>query len=160
MEILMYCSIVIGMVLLSEVGGYFWHRFGAHKNILPLVKKTHDIHHTIIDDQAYGDFLYVCILLSLYFGLLLYVYYYAYITRALFLYLYIPVVLTFLMNFYIHRAYHIENHWLNKYEWFQNDKRIHLQHHIDETKNFGIITHMTDHILDTFDYGFPVNNIK
>jgi len=160
MEILYYSSIVVGMVFLSEIGAYFWHRFGAHTDILPPVKKTHDIHHTIVEDKAFGDFFYVFMLLVLYFGILLYAYQIAFITKALFLYLYIPVVLTFLMNFYVHSAYHIENHWLNRYEWFRNDKRIHFQHHKDETKNFGILTHMTDHMLNTFNYGFPIHDIN
>jgi hypothetical protein len=158
MEVLIYSGIVLGMIILSEFGAYFWHRFGAHTEILPPVKNTHDIHHTIVEDQAHGDFFYVLVLLVLYFGILLYAYHRLYITWALFFYLYIPVVFTFLSNYFLHYAYHVEDHWLNKYEWFRNDKRIHFQHHKDQSKNFGIVTHFSDHILDTFDYGFPVNS--
>ena len=161
MEILFYSGICLGVVILSEVGAYCWHRWGSHTNIIPIisVKKTHDIHHTIIDDKAEGDFFYILILLILYFNLLLLLYMYLYINTIVFLILYIPVLSIFIYNYYIHSAYHEENHWLNEYEWFRNDKRIHFQHHEDPTKNFGIATHYTDIILDTFDYGFPILSV-
>ena len=147
-------------IILSEIGAYAWHRWGAHTNILEVVKKTHDIHHEVIDDKAEGDFFYVCLLLFLYFNILLVLYIYTYITALLFFALYFPVLLIFFWNFYVHAAYHIENHWLNEYEWFRNDKRIHMHHHADPTKNFGIATHYTDLILNTYDSAFPINTEK
>jgi len=159
MEYFIYPSIFIGLVICSEIGGYFWHEVFAHNHIIPFVKETHDIHHSIIDDTAEGDFFYICIFLILYLIVLTYLYYKAYITLILLLILYTAVFFPFLWSYYVHSAYHIENHWLNKYEWFRNDKRIHMQHHINPEKNFGIATHFTDELMGTFDYAFPINNI-
>ena len=157
MEILLYTGIGIGLVFVSEIGGYLWHRYGAHTNILPFVKNTHEIHHTIIDDEAHDDFFYICILLSIYLVFLIYLYYLTYISLILLTVLYLAVFFPFIWSWFIHSAYHIENHWLNEYEWFRNDKRIHFKHHDDPTKNYGIATHFTDELLGTFDYAFPIN---
>jgi len=157
MEIIIYPTIFISLVFLSEIGGYFWHKYVAHS--LPFVKDTHDIHHNIIDDQAHGDFVYICFLLVLYLSALLYLYYKTYITLALLLILFTGVFFPFLWSYYIHTCYHIENHWLNEYEWFRNDKRIHMQHHINPQTNYGIATHFTDEILNTFEYSFPISKL-
>ena len=156
MNFIIYLSIFIFLIYLSEIGGYFWHRFAHNENSL-IVKTTHDIHHTIIDDQADGDFFYVCILLGLYLLVLIYFYYKAYITLTLLVILYTAVFFPFVWSYYIHAAYHIEDHWLNKYEWFRNDKRIHMQHHLNPEVNYGIATHFTDELLGTFDYAFPIS---
>ena len=160
MEVLLYSGIGISLIFASEIGAYLWHRYGAHTDILPFVKNTHEIHHTIIDDEAHGDFFYIAILLSLYLIVLCYLYYISYINLMLFAILYLSVFFPFIWSYYIHTAFHIENHWLNEYEWFCNDKRIHFQHHKDPTTNYGIATHFTDEILGTFDYGFPIKLIE
>jgi sterol desaturase/sphingolipid hydroxylase (fatty acid hydroxylase superfamily) len=157
MEILIYSGIILGTIYISEIGAYFWHRSFSHNEMIPFVKKTHDIHHSDIKDEAHGDFFYVVILLLLLLGILYYLYYNKLIHLYLFLCIYIPVLIVFIWNWYVHSAYHIDNHWLNKYKWFQNDKRIHFKHHDDPSKNYGIATHFTDVILDTFDYGLIVN---
>lgn len=159
MELLFYGGIGLGMFMVSEVGAYVWHRWFAHQDIISMVRKTHDIHHKVIKDKAHGDFFFVLILLSLYLGCLLFLYFYYYINVYLLLSLYIPVFLTFTFSYYLHTAFHTEDHWLNEYEWFRNDKRIHFQHHVNEGKNYGIVTHYTDLLLDTFDSGFPIHNL-
>jgi Fatty acid hydroxylase len=150
---LIYFLIIIIVIYLSEIGAYFWHRFGAHTNIIPPVRKMHDIHHEDIMDEAHGDFIYVCVLLFFFFLSLFSLYFYNLIDLSLFLSIYIPVLIVFVWNYYIHTAYHIEDHWLNEYEWFQNDKKLHFQHHKNPETNYGIATHFTDEILNTFDYG-------
>ncbi len=153
---IIYLFIVIIMIYLSEIGGYFWHRFGAHTNLLYPVKKMHDIHHEDILDEAHGDFLYVCGLLIFLFLFLFYIYYKNYITFPLFLSIYLPVMFVFIWSWYVHSAYHIDDHWLNRYDWFRTDKRIHMRHHKNPETNYGIATHFTDEILETFDYGYEI----
>ena len=157
MEILLYTGLGVGLIFASEIGGYIWHRYGAHTDILPFVKDTHQVHHTRIHDQAHEDFFYIAILLVLYLAFLFYLYYLTYISLTLLTILYLGVFFPFIWSYYIHSAYHITDHWLNEYEWFQNDKRIHFKHHEDPTKNYGIATHFTDELLGTFDYAFPIN---
>jgi sterol desaturase/sphingolipid hydroxylase (fatty acid hydroxylase superfamily) len=155
-----YFLIVITMIILSEIGAYFWHRIAAHSNILPLVKNTHDIHHNIIDDEAHLDFIYICILLLLFFIFLCILYVYEIISITIGTIIYLPVLLTFTWNWYIHSAYHCKDHWLNSYNWFLNDKRIHMHHHINQNENYGIATHFTDELLNTFNYGFPLTYLE
>lgn len=151
-EILILIVIFIGMMFLAEVGAYFWHRL-AH--VMPPIKQTHDIHHRIIDDQAHQDFLYILGILIIYLITLSWLYYKEKLSLKYLLVLYIPVLLVSIWNWYIHAAYHIENHWLNSYEWFKQDKRIHMQHHRNEATNYSIASHFSDIIFETFDYGFP-----
>lgn len=156
-EIVIIQGIVfILMFYVAEVGAYFWHRIGAHTEIIDnlgiKVKKTHDIHHTVIDDEAHADFIYVCFLLLFYLTFLLVIYYYNYIDFTWLLILYLPVLLTLVWNWYVHSAYHIEDHWLNQYNWFQHDKRIHMLHHTNPYTNYGIATHFSDEIFSTICY--------
>jgi hypothetical protein len=148
--------IIIGVTIyLSELGAYFWHRYAAHGKLIPnMIEKSHDKHHTIIDDQAFEDFLYIGIIVFLYGILLAYLFYLDIILLSTLLSIYIPLLIISFWNLYIHSAYHIKNHWLNSYQWFKDDKRIHFQHHYDPSKNYGIATHFSDVIFETFDYGF------
>ena len=161
MEIIWIVMIMIGIIMfyVAEIGAYFWHRFGAHTEIIDKVslntlkvKQTHDIHHTIIDDEAHADFFYVCFLLFFYLVFLYLLFYYDYLSFSWLLVLYLPVFITLVWNWYVHSAYHQEDHWLSKYEWFKHDKFLHMNHHIDPNCNYGIATHFTDEILDTMSY--------
>jgi len=153
---LIYLFFIIIMFYLSEIGAYFWHRFGAHTNLLSPVKNMHDIHHNNIKDEAHGDFFYVFLLLLFLFIFLSFLYFYNIMSLKIILIIYLPILIVFVWNWYIHSAYHIENHWLNSYDWFRNDKRIHFQHHKNPEINYGIATHFVDEILETFEYGFPI----
>ena len=155
-----YIFIIISLIILTEIAAYFWHYLGTHRDIIPSifqVQKTHGIHHNTIDDQAHGDFFYVLSFLTLFLISLIYLYYQNFLSLFQISIIYIPVFLTFLWNWYIHSAYHIENHWLNSYSWFQEDKRLHFQHHENPETNFGIASHFSDVMFDTFDYGLLQN---
>ena len=147
---------LVTIIYLSEIAAFFWHRYGTHQEIVPHflgVQESHHRHHTIIDDQAHGDFLYILLFLIILAIIILYLIKQNRISYLLGSLIYFPILLISIWNWYIHAAYHIENHWLNRYAWFQNDKRIHFQHHRDPSTNYGIATHFTDVISDTFDYG-------
>jgi len=151
-----YLFLSVGLIYLSELGAYFWHRYGTHEDYIPNllgVQETHKKHHTIIEDLAHGDFFYVAIFLLFFALFLIYLYYIKVISFLLILSIYIPIFIASLYSYFIHSAYHIDDHWLLKYEWFRNDKRIHFHHHKDQTTNYGIATHFCDVIFDTFNYG-------
>lgn len=158
-NIILYSFIFISMFYISEVGGYFWHRWGAHTNIVPPVRQTHYIHHLAdLSHEAHEDFFWVIVLLVSLGIFLTYLYYKNWINLTILMIIYIPVIITFTWNWYIHSAYHHKDHWLNQYEWFQNDKRSHFQHHINPKCNYSIATHFTDEFFNTFEYGFPIDN--
>ena len=157
-----YTILIIFLIYLSEIGAYFWHRWGTHSDIIPHslgVQRTHNIHHSIIDDKAHGDFFYVIIGLLILFGVIIYLIVKNKITYTTALMIYLPILFVFLWNWYIHSAYHTKDHWLLEYQWFKDDKRIHMQHHINPNVNYGIVTHFSDVIFDTFDYGFTNCNL-
>ena len=153
-----FLSIVIG----SEFTAYLWHRYGAHTDILPKVYDTHKIHHIAeLTHEAHEDFYYIIIILLLAF-ILLYFFWYSGYMKFIGLHVIYPVLAylivftVFVWNWYIHSAYHVSDHWLNQYEWFKKDKRIHLQHHINPSVNYGIASHFNDIVFGTYEY--PVNN--
>lgn len=155
--IILSIIIIIIFILLTELGSYIWHRWGMHRDIVPFVfgiQNTHAVHH-----QEYlkhgNDFVYTACLVFLYAIVLAVISYSIGLSLHIYLILYIPVLVVFLWNWYIHHAYHIRGHWLNKYDWFKEDKQIHFQHHNNTEGNYGIASHFTDHILGTFDNGVP-----
>lgn len=152
MNILYYVALVVGLIIMSEGASYFWHRIGAHSDIvLPNIHDTHRIHHQAdLDHQAHEDFYWVCIgLFALYVAFL--VGYYLKIIDLIHALL-IPTVISsvFIASWYIHSAYHIDDHWLNEYEWFRNKRELHFNHHYDPTVNYGILTHIPDILCGTF----------
>jgi sterol desaturase/sphingolipid hydroxylase (fatty acid hydroxylase superfamily) len=59
-----------------------------------------------------------------------------------------------LLDNYLHDAFHIKNHWLNRVPWlgnkFLNLTKLHYLHHCDMTKNFGIFNFMWDRVFKSF----------
>lgn len=149
---IIYLWVIIILIITSEIGGYFWHNL-VHNDNAPGVYETHKIHHEAdLTHEAHEDFLWVILILFI-FGLFLFgiCYYYPFLMYYL-IPAYLIVVTVFTWNWYVHSAYHIPNHWLNKYSWFRIDKKIHLQHHVNPWKNYGIASHFSDVIFGTYEY--------
>ena len=150
--------IILGILIGTEVGSYIWHRYAAHSpyNIISGIRKTHQIHYEADwTHEAHEDFQWVILLLFV-LGLgLIGLWYFMLVDSVYLITLYSLVVLVFVWNWYIHSAYHIPNHWLNRYSWFRRDKRRHLQHHIDPSVNYGIATHFTDIIMGSYSLNNP-----
>lgn len=144
----------IGLLFLAEIAAYAWHRWGAHSNI-DLVGATHvhQWHHTIEDDPAHYDFAYIVAFLTLYGILLLWLHQKDYISQSLALTMYLPFIIVALWSWYVHAAYHTPGHWLEQYQWFLQDRELHWEHHRNPSVNYGIATHFSDVLGDTFSYG-------
>lgn len=54
------------------------------------------------------------------------------------------------LNDYLHDAFHIRNHWLRKFKWFETLTDLHFQHHINVQSNLGIYSFLWDRIFGTF----------
>lgn len=58
------------------------------------------------------------------------------------------------LNWYIHDSFHIKNHWLNRVpvvkDIFQEWNKLHYEHHVDMSKNYGIFVFYWDRIFKTF----------
>lgn len=148
-----YGALIVSVIILSELAAYFWHRIASHSDlVLSNIHDTHRIHHTSdLKHQANEDFLWIIIgLIGLYIVFL--------IGFSLGIFnlptaIIIPTVITsiFACTWYVHSAYHIEDHWLNKYDWFKNNKARHFIHHDLPDKNYGIITQIPDMLFGTFE---------
>ncbi len=154
LNVLLYLLLSMFMIFISEIGGYLWHKWIAHTDGIPGIRTSHRKHHLAdLNHEADEDFFWVILLLIGLGIVLLIIYFKNYINILTLLIIYTPIVLTFTWNWYIHSAYHQKNHWLESYNWFKNDRRIHFQHHIEPKVNYSISTHFMDEIFDTFDYG-------
>ena len=167
--IILAIYLIFLIILATEFTAYMWHLWGAHSDIVPGVHSTHREHHVAdLDHKAHGDFFWV-ILLLIVFGCVLfwlnhrgypeYIYsnlidetgYNNTLVQSGLGAFYLIVVAVFTWNWYIHQAYHTKDHWLNKFDWFKKDKKIHFQHHVDPKVNYGIASHFSDVIFGTYD---------
>ena len=51
---------------------------------------------------------------------------------------------------YIHTQIHLSGSYLEKYQWFQNIRQLHLLHHIKTSKNINIMNHSIDKINHSY----------
>lgn len=58
---------------------------------------------------------------------------------------------------YIHDAFHITNHWLNRFGLFKKWNGLHYHHHVDMGTNYGIFTFFLDKLFGTFKNASPTN---
>ena len=62
----------------------------------------------------------------------------------MFLNLSFHIILNAYISDYIHTEIHTEGSWLEKYNWFQNKRKVHLLHHKITTKNTVIHSYPVD----------------
>lgn len=53
------------------------------------------------------------------------------------------------LNDYVHDSYHLRRHWLQKFSFYRVLRRWHFQHHVNMTKNFGIVDMTWDRVFKT-----------
>lgn len=156
MDIAETCFWIVYMVIIViaiEVFAYFWHRFGAHSDIIPGIHDAHRLHHMVdleYGHEAHEDFIWTLLMLTLFelglgFGVSINL-----IPGKLAIITLVVSIIVFFWNWWIHTAYHKDGHWLNRYHWFRIEKARHYVHHRDPTKNFGIASHFTDKFMDTW----------
>lgn len=51
---------------------------------------------------------------------------------------------------YLHEAYHLESHWLDRCGWFRSLRALHLIHHCRVHSNIGIVWYGWDRLFRTF----------
>lgn len=137
------------MVISVEIFSYLWHRVIAHEDYVEEIHITHRAHHQDKNIDADEDFiwlLFLLILFELVIGILLL---FNIITFDFAIVTVITAACVFFWNWFVHRSYHNENAWLNKFQWFREDKARHFIHHDDPSKNYGIASSFMDKIFST-----------
>lgn len=143
--------IIVITIILAEIGGYFWHRLGAHTSTIPIVRETHKIHHQhdLEGHEADEDFFWV-FLLTMAFSILLCIFVIFGLPMIIAVTVFTSAMVVFIWNWYVHAAYHTPGHWLENFDWFIKDRELHFQHHYDPTSNFAIASHFPDMLFGTF----------
>jgi sterol desaturase/sphingolipid hydroxylase (fatty acid hydroxylase superfamily) len=146
--LLYWTILVVLVIMLVEVFAYFWHRIVAHTDIVSIVAKTHDIHHTVASNEADEDFIWLLLLMIggevIAGSIMLY-----YPTVQLLVTVIVSIIIL-TWNWWIHRSYHRDDHWLNNFAWFRSDKENHFIHHYNPDKNYGIASHFVDRLCSTW----------
>ena len=138
-------------IIATEGFAYIWHRFIAHTDYILAIGETHNIHHSAnMQHEADEDFiwlLFLMILSELAAGVSIML---AILPETIVMIALATSILVLFWNWWIHRAYHVDKHWLNTYDWFRREKRRHYLHHYQTDKNYGIASHFLDRIMGTW----------
>ncbi|CAF3690130.1 unnamed protein product [Adineta steineri] len=70
------------------------------------------------------------------------------------------IIMGFIGN-WLHHAYHVEDHWLERYKWFHELRALHYIHHLGTAKhNYGVLNMTLDRFLGSFTFTGTKNNKK
>lgn len=62
------------------------------------------------------------------------------------------------LNDWLHMAFHISGHWLERFAWFHRLRDLHWYHHLEDQENFGIFIFNADRIAGTYTADFDPPN--
>lgn len=144
---------IIAIIIGTEVFAYLWHKYAAHSDYIPGIHDTHRIHHMIdlnLEHEADEDFVWLLLLMIFFEVIIGVAIMIGIIPGILALVTVIVSLIVFWWNWWIHKCYHQNNHWLNSYEWFKKERERHYVHHHHPDKNYGIASHFTDKIMGTW----------
>lgn len=144
-------------IVLVEIEGYFWHRFIQHMGLLgDIFRRRHYRHHEKDYPETSlrpGD-------LKEYKSAGQWDWYFVAAATIIIIFKIfplrdaIPLTLGALIYAkyavdYFHQVFHLPNHWLHKYQLFQNLMIYHDNHHYQRC-NYGIILFFMDKLCGTF----------
>jgi hypothetical protein len=158
--ILLVLFTVITSFVFGHFAAYAVHRM-LHTQLFKGLAKSHNVHHDLypVDDfesEAYrsaeaddSSFVFLPILTMAMMGFFLPI---AWLTGAWWIYVIVigEGIMFGILNDRLHDAFHIKEHWLNRYTWFRKLKEIHWHHHATPETNHGIIWFIPDKVFKTF----------
>lgn len=62
----------------------------------------------------------------------------------------ITIASCFWFQAHVHEHFHLRQSYLLRYRWFRRWKALHRVHHLDKTKNFGLVSFTCDRWMGTF----------
>lgn len=153
----MFAALAVCLFFAIEAAGYCIHRL-LHKPWFGALNRAHMTHHLrlyppqdFLSDGSYRSagadntvyrFLVPALVLA---GILLWL-------LPLWAWLVVAFELAALgwANSYVHDATHIRGHWLERFWIYRRWRALHLVHHVDMTKNYGIVTFFADRAVGTY----------
>lgn len=83
-------------------------------------------------------------------GLMFLILHFLHISLLTGLILLIEMLLVGYAHDYLHDAFHIEKHWLSRFNWYNKLVILHMQHHNDMSVNYGIFSFFWDKVFRSF----------
>ena len=153
--------LILGPIIVESVG-YFWHRLVEHRGLLGLFfSERHIVHHE-------HDYPIECLRKkSKYKSAQSWTWHFIGLTSCAVMLMALPLDLAvtlivscalyiFLIILPLHKAFHVEDHRLSRFTWFQKLVALHDIHHYDNT-NYGICFFVMDRIFGTYSEEMPEN---
>ena len=157
-------SLVLG-VLVIEIGGYFWHRWVEHEGLFGKAMVASHVRHHEKDyptDKLRPN--------SRYKSAKSWSWYVMGVGAAAIIFVLVPrpysliaittsVVYAKFVTSYLHKAFHVPTHWLQRFGWFKRLTYLHDIHHYKPV-NFGITSFFMDRIFGTFSATMPAKAVS
>ncbi|CAF3514577.1 unnamed protein product [Rotaria sp. Silwood1] len=68
------------------------------------------------------------------------------------------MIMAFIGN-WLHHAYHVEDHWLERFKWYHELRALHYIHHLGTAKhNYGVLNMTLDRFLGSFTFSGTKTN--
>jgi sterol desaturase/sphingolipid hydroxylase (fatty acid hydroxylase superfamily) len=60
------------------------------------------------------------------------------------------ILASFAAHAYIHKHYHLQHTWLERFGWFRRNRDLHYVHHRNARRNYAVIDFFWDRLFGTF----------
>ncbi|MBD23786.1 MAG: hypothetical protein CMG46_02085 [Candidatus Marinimicrobia bacterium] len=151
-----YLCTIICTYHIFNILEYILHKL-SHKKYMGRLYRWHHIHHTkefpvtkLVNNEFISPPIYENIFLQI--ALIILIGIYPLLTSVLYSIISIEVLLLIKVDDYLHMAYHRDNSYLERYNWFRYAKHQHHLHHINTRHNFNIFNNNCDILLNTIKY--------
>ncbi len=155
MEIVVFIAVLVATYYIMSIVQTVLHRDFGHRNRIRAVFSAHAIgHHGVynrnnlrtdefVDHEShalnyYGIPIVIIAAVTWYLG--------GPLVMAAHL---LGVIFTFRWHMFLHKHYHLNETWLERFGWFRKKRHLHFLHHEDARCNFAVVEFWIDTLLGT-----------
>lgn len=161
MHVLLYLLIIIITFFCLTLIGHLVH-YSLHQKWMGQFHKSHMVHHLELypsydyfSDKyrsagKHSTFVFFLPLALIFLGIPLTLYFLGIIPLWFSVLLFLEILIVSYAHDYIHDAFHIRGHFLNKNQYFRELSFLHYVHHVDMSKNFGIYLFLWDRLFKSY----------
>ena len=135
---------------------YAFHKLGHYNHPYNYIYYLHKLHHTnypmwdLISPEYRGrkEGLIAYSIPSIFVSITLYLF----LSYRTFIVIVVELVCLMIISDIIHTQIHTSNSWLERFDWFKENRRLHFIHHrrLDKNLSFAGLSHSVDKTLGTF----------